>query len=164
MRILSFDQATVISGWAVFQDGNYVDSGIITRPKAEKIDIRTKNMGLELCKKIEEVKPDFLVIEEVQDQHNISTVIKLARLQGILLGFAAAHNIQTEILTPSSWRGVLAYRQGPGVKREELKQQSIDYVKKNFGFDFSEDRCEAVCIGAAACKKFEKSDDIDIEI
>lgn len=164
MRILSFDQATVTSGWALFQDGNYVDSGIITRPKTENIDLRTKNMALELCKKIEEVQPNLLVIEEVQDQHNISTVIKLARLQGMLLGFAAAHNIQTEIITPTSWRGLLAYRQGPGVKREQLKQQSINYVKKNFGFDFSEDRSEAVCIGAAACKKNEKSDDIDIEI
>ena len=162
MEILSFDQATITSGWAIFQDGNYIDSGIITRPKTEKIDIRTKNMGLELCKKIEEVQPDILVIEEVQDQHNISTVIKLARLQGMLLGFSAAHKIETKIFEPAYWRKLLLYNQGPKVKREQLKQQSIGYVKKNFGFDFSEDRCEAICINAAAQKVFEKSIDIEI--
>ena len=44
------------------------------------------------------------------------------------------------------------YSQGAKVKRQELKQQSIDYVKNNFGLDLSEDECEAICINEAAHK------------
>ena len=163
MVILCFDQATRVSGWSVFKEGQYIDSGIIDLHKITDTDERTKRMGIELCNKIEEIKPDLIVIEEVQNQSNTSTVIKLARLQGMVLGFAAAHKIKTKIFEPTAWRKLLSYNQGPKVKREQLKQQSIDYVKKNFGFDFSEDRCEAICINAAAQKVFEKSKDIDIE-
>lgn len=162
--ILAFDQATRISGWSIFEDGQYVDSGIIDLHKVTDIDERTKQMGMELCNKIEEVQPHLIIIEEVQNQSNTAVVIKLARLQGMVLGFAAAHKIKTKIFEPTVWRKLLSYRQGSKVKREELKQQSIDYVKKNFGFDFSEDRCEAICINAAAQKMFEKENDIDIEI
>lgn len=29
MRILSFDQSTLMTGWAVFDDGNYLCHGLI---------------------------------------------------------------------------------------------------------------------------------------
>lgn len=164
MVTLCFDQATRVSGWSVFKDGQYVESGIIDLHKITDTGERTKQMGIELCNKIEKIKPDLVVIEEVQNQSNTSTVIKLARLQGMVLGFAAAHNIKTKIFEPTAWRKLLSYKQGPKVKREQLKQQSIDYVKKNFGFDFSEDRCEAICINAAAQIELGTIIDIDIEI
>lgn len=164
MKILAFDQATKISGWAAFNEDQYVDSGVIDLHKNLDTEARTKQMGIELCKKIDEVKPDYIIIEEVQNQSNVATVIKLARLQGMVLGFAAAHKIQTKIFEPSHWRKILSYRQGAKVKRETLKQQSIDYVKNKFGFDFSEDRAEAVCINVAAQIELKSSQDIDIEI
>ncbi|MEE1301656.1 MAG: hypothetical protein UHD64_02635, partial [Bacteroidales bacterium] len=59
------------------------------------------------------------------------------------------------ILPPSEWRSVLEFKQGSKVKREQLKEQSINYVKEHLGFDgFSEDRCEACCIGVAANKLY----------
>lgn len=164
MRILAFDQATRVSGWAIFQDGQYIDSGVIDLQDIRDTGERTKQMGIELCNKIAEVAPNLIIIEEVQNQNNTSTVIKLARLQGMILGFAAAHKIKTNIFEVTHWRKILSYKQGPKIGRNELKQQSIDYVKKNFGFDFPEDRCEAICIGDAACKAFEKPEEVDIEI
>ena len=61
-----------------------------------------------------------IIIENVQQQSGVSTVILLARLQGFILGFASAHNIPVEILGPSKWRSALGYKQGAGVKRKEL--------------------------------------------
>ena len=167
MRILAFDQATRVSGWAIFQDGQYIDSGVIDLQNIRDTGERTKQMGIELCNKIAEVAPNLVVIEEVQNQSNTSTVIKLARLQGMVLGFAAAHKIKTDIFEPTHWRKICGHKQGPKIKREGLKQQSVDYVKKNFGFEFSEDRCEAICIGDAACKIYKfasENNEIDIEI
>lgn len=41
------------------------------------------------------------------------------------------------------------------MKRAELKQQSIDYVRTHFNIVATEDECEAICIGVAASKKYE---------
>ena len=53
----------------------------------------------------------------------------------------------------------LSYNQGPKIKRAELKQQSIDYVKNNLGLAVSEDEAEAIAEGIAAHKIYNFSDD-----
>lgn len=160
MRILSFDQSTRVSGWSLFEDGCYVNSGVIDLHKIKDTEERSKQMAVEICRVIESNKPDCVVIEEVQQQSNVSTVIKLARIQGVAIGFCAAHNIELYILTPSKWRSVLSYKQGPKVKREQLKQQSLDFVRKNFGLELIEDEAEAVCINEAAHRIYGFEDDI----
>jgi Holliday junction resolvasome RuvABC endonuclease subunit len=159
MRVLALDQSTRVTGWSLFDDEKYTTSGIIDLSKIKDTTERTKQMGILICKKIEECRPDQIVIEEVQCQSNVDTVKKLARLQGIAIGFAAANNIPLHILEPTKWRAALGYKQGPRVERKALKQQSLDYVKNNFGFVFAEDRSEAICINEAAHKIFNWSDD-----
>lgn len=153
MRVVSFDQSTRCSGYAVFEDGKYVASGVIDMNKSElETDKRSFEMAKEIWKVIKKYNPQELIIENVQQQSNPSTVIVLARLAGMIIGYAEAHNIHVHILLPSQWRKALNYSQGAKVKRQELKQQSIDYVKNNFGLDLSEDECEALCINEAAHK------------
>ena len=115
---------------------------------------RSFAMAKEIWKIINKYKPQHLVLEGVQQQSNPSTMIILARLAGMVIGYAEAHNIETHILLPSQWRKQLGYSQGAKVKRQELKQQSIDYVKENFGINVSEDENEAICEGVAAHKFF----------
>lgn len=156
MKILSFDQSSRLSGWSVFEDGKYSGSGVIDKHKITDSDKRIADMGLAIYKQIKEVAPDLCVIENIQNQSNTATVILLARLQGMILGYCAAHKIRTEILGPSQWRAALSFKQGAKVKREELKKQSMDYVKKNFDIDgCTEDQAEATCIGVAASKLFD---------
>lgn len=158
--LLSLDQSTRASGWAVFKDGEYVCSGVIDKSKS-KLDTyeRSFEMARDIWKIIKKYKPDNLVIEDVQNQSNTKTVVILSRLQGMIIGYAEAHNIKTHILLPSQWRAAMKYAQGPKVKRAELKQQSIDYVKENFGLAVSEDECEAIAEGVAAHKIFGFEDD-----
>lgn len=156
MRILSFDQSSKLSGWSVFDDGEYVDSGVIDKHKITNSDKRIAEMGLAIYKKIKEVNPDTVIIEGVQQQSGVSTVILLARLQGMILGYCAAHKIRTEILGPSQWRSELSFRQGAKIKREELKQQAEDYVKQHFNsLECGQDESEAICIGVAASRLFD---------
>jgi Holliday junction resolvasome RuvABC endonuclease subunit len=121
-------------------------------------DKRSFEMAKEIWKIIKKYKPDELVIENVQQQSSPSTVIVLARLAGMIIGYAEAHNVHVHILLPSQWRKALGYSQGAKVKRQELKQQSIDYVKKNFGLELSEDECESICINEAAHKIYHFSE------
>lgn len=160
MKVLATDQATRVSGYSLFDDNKYVCSGIIDMSKSElDTDERSFEMAKEIWKIINKYKPDALVIENVQKQTSTSTVIILARLQGEIIGYAEAHGVTTYIVSPAQWRSALSFRQGPKVKRKELKQQSIDYVKKNYGIDLQEDECEAICIGTAAHKIFNFPDE-----
>lgn len=159
-KVLSLDQSTRLSGYCYLENGQYVDSGVVDMSKSKlETDKRSFEMAKELWKIIRKYKPDELVLEGVQQQSNPNTMIILARLSGMLIGYAEAHNIQTHILLPSQWRKALGYSQGAKVKRQELKQQSIDYVKNNLGLDLQEDEAEAVAEGIAAHKIFGFSDD-----
>lgn len=166
MKVLSLDQSTRVTGWAIFEDRQYVTSGVIDLHKNKDTDERSKQMAVEICKVIENNKPDIVIIEEVQQQSNVSTVIKLARIQGVAIGFCAAHNIELHILMPSRWRSALNYNQGPKVKREELKQQSLDFVENILKLNIeSEDENEACAINEAAHRIFgweSEDDDWDI--
>lgn len=156
MRLLAWDQSSKKSGFSLIEDGKYVKSGIIDKSKIADIDTRIGEMGIAICQQIKELNPDLVVIEDIQNQSSISTVVSLARLQGFILGWCYVKHIKTEIIRPSEWRKVLQFKQGAGVKRQELKTQGINYVKERHGVELSEDEAEAVAISDAAWIKFVK--------
>lgn len=153
-KILSFDQSTKISAYSVFIDNEYIECGCIDLHKIKDTSERIRAMGVELGKVIEKYSPDKVVIEEVAQQSNPLTLKLLARIQGVIIGFCAAHNIETYIIEPSKWRSTLHFKIGAGVKREELKAQAIKYVKDIYDLEATEDECEALCINEAAHKIF----------
>lgn len=161
MKVLSFDQSTKITGWSVFVDGQYTDSGVIDLHLNKDTEDRSRQMSVEICNLIETHKPDVVIIEEVAMQSNAQTLKLLARIQGVAIGFCAAHDIPLHILQPTRWRSALSFQQGNKVKREELKKQSFAYIREHLGFDdFSEDQAEACCINIAAQKIFDFEDEI----
>ena len=152
MKILSFDQASVITGWALFEDGQYVDSGVIKKNKDMPIADRVPAMALAICAKIKEVKPDVVILEDIQNQNSVKTVVDLARLQGGIIMYCANKHIPIHIYHPSTWRRELNFTQGSKTKRDALKEQAADYVK-GLGFEIENiDESEAICINLAAQK------------
>jgi Holliday junction resolvasome RuvABC endonuclease subunit len=155
-KVLSIDQSTRCTGWACFIGGKYLDSGIIDMSKSKlETNERSFEMAKSIWKVIKKFKPTHLILEDVQQQSNAKTMIILARLSGMVIGYAEAHGVKTHILQPAKWRAALSYSQGSKVKRAELKQQSIDYVKEHFNLDLTEDECEAIAEGIAAHKIFD---------
>ncbi len=152
MRILSFDQASIIAGWALFEDEQYVDSGVIKKSKDVPIADRVPAMALAICAKIKESKVDAVVIEDIQNQNSVKTVVDLARLQGGIIMYCANKHIPIHIYHPSQWRKTLGFVQGSKTKRDDLKKQATEYIK-GLGFNIeSEDESEAICINLAAQK------------
>lgn len=149
MRILSFDQSSNLSGYCLY-DGEILASGTIDKHKIKDGAVRIEEMGLAICKKIEELKPLLVTIEDIQNQSSVKTVIMLARLQGIILGYCYAHSIEAKILTPSQWRSKLKFKLGAGVKRDELKEQAMNYIAERFSLDVDVDQSEAICIAVVA--------------
>lgn len=162
MRVLALDQSTTRSGYSLFINEQYDHSGLVDKHKNKDLNSRFKEMYEGIHEVIETENPDIVVIEDTQMQGgNGATYKVLCQLQGAIMGMCYAMNIGFVVVTPSQWRSVLCFRQGPKVKREELKTQSIAFAKKEFGIDEYEDQMEAVCIGAAFLRM--KSKDIDIE-
>lgn len=156
-KILVCDQSTRCTGYSWFVSGQYIESGIIDMSKSKlETSERSFEMAKEIWKLLKHYKPDYLILEDAQlQQNNAKVMLILARLQGMVIGYAEAHKVKVHIVSPSAWRAQLCYAQGPKVKRAELKQQSLDYVKEHFGLDLPEDQAEACCIGVAAHKIFD---------
>lgn len=152
MKILSFDQASVVTGYALFDGDKYIESGVIKKKKDMPIADRVPSMALAICSKIKEIKPDAVVIEDIQNQSSVKTVIDLARLQGGVIMYCVSKGIPIKIYHPSEWRKILQFVQGARVKRDDLKKQATEYVKE-LGFNIeSEDESEAICINLATQK------------
>lgn len=149
MRVMGLDQSSNISGICVLEDGQLVFYCKIDLSKNKDVPNRIKHMFLEIAKLIEQYKPDLLVVEAVQQQNSPKTSMMLSQLQGGLICYAYEHGIPVVSPLPVQWRSNLSYLQGKGVKREQLKQQSIEYVKSRFGIVCSEDECEAIAIACA---------------
>lgn len=90
--------------------------------------------------------PDFLVIEDVNLQTNPSALIMLSRLQGSIIQTCLNEKLSYKLIKPSSWRKILNFKQGKGLKRKQLKLQAMNYVKNKYGISANEDQCEAICI------------------
>lgn len=161
-RILSLDQSTTRSGYAIFVDGKYDHSGLIDKHKNKDTNSRFKEMYEGIHEVIEKEKPNVVIIEDTQMQGGNAAIFKtLCQLQGAIIGICYAMGIRFYVIAPTQWRAALHFKQGPKVKREELKAQSIAFAKKEFGIDKYEDEMEA-CAICAAFHRIESDIEIDI--
>ena len=149
-KLLAFDQSTAKTGWAFFVGNELKKYGVIDRAKIKDAPERIRSMFLDIVSKIEELNPDRVIVEAVQQQASPATSMMLSQLQGMIIGYLYEHNINVESPMPTQWRHKLGFIQGKGIKREELKIQSIHYANNTFGINTeSDDIAEAICIGAA---------------
>lgn len=152
-RLISIDPSTKASGVATFDDAKLVDYQLF-KCSDKEADDRIHKMGKELLSYLKKQKPDIIYIEHPQGHgSNVSLVGMICELLGIVRAYAIEKKIEYKELTPSVWRKYCGFAQGKK-KRAELKQMSIDYVKKYYGVDLSEDECDAVCIGTGVINYF----------
>jgi len=152
MKLLSFDQAMNLTGYAVFTKSKLKKFGLIDCHNLSG-DERLQKMISEIYALIDLTKPDFVVVENVQSQANMQAVIMLARLQGAIIGYCFKKNIPWKMYLPTQWRKLIGIRQGKGIKRAELKAQSLEFVKTITKEPVNEDVAEAISIGCAYLKE-----------
>lgn len=162
MKILSLDQASRCTGYAVYDNTDLVKWGLINKKKEKDTDLRYNQMCNEICKLIEKYKPNMVVFEDISLRTSIKTLIGLARLQGSIIYMATSHNAQYHIYAPTQWRKILGIEQGKKIKRPELKKQAIELVKQCYGFKetLNDDEAEGLCIGLAYLKDHDMLPDI----
>ena len=146
--ILAFDQASSVTGWAVFSDGWLTDYGVIkVKTYHTTPDERIMEMFWKIRKTMEQFEPDVVVMEDVAKQKNVYSLIRLARVQGAMMEMCREMGIgMPDIVKPSTWREALHFKQGR-TERKELKRQAQAFVNDKYGMTVSEDEADAICIG-----------------
>lgn len=154
-KILSLDQSTSNVGFAIFEDGELKDYGCIRYSKK----INSNNMYsifLKTVEKIENEKPDIVLIEDVYAkkmpiynkktkkiimEYNIQTHKKLANLQGMFISYFILHQIDFEIVAPKTWQKVV---KSGTVKKED----TLSFVNKKYSINLKNDNiADSICIG-----------------
>ena len=140
MKLLSLDQATKITGYAI-KDGNTVHySTLSVDPKLEPLE-RMKHMFDKIKALIEQEKPDYVSIEDTQMQGSPKVYQQLSQFQGALFGYFFDHDTPFVVIPPVVWKSHCGLK---GRKREEQKANTIAWVKETYGFEVNEDEADAL--------------------
>ena len=93
-------------------------------------------------------KPGIIYQEYTWVSRNPKTALMLTTILGAVRGWALANNCVWHSIAPATWRSNLGINKG---KRNELKAESIDFVKQKLNIDVpNDDVADAICIGMSA--------------
>ena len=138
-KIMSIDQSTSKSGYAIFTNRQLAEWGII-RPT--KKNHKQKNKRDE---KIEKENPDLILIEDVYmkkgKKFNIDTHKKLSNLQGMLIAYFVLNSLEYKIISPNSWMNKVV-----GINHCS-KEDTQNFLNKKYSIVFKEDEADAIAIG-----------------
>lgn len=166
-RILAFDQASITSGWSVFDDNELISYGSQTSHGANNTEniAKTKWWAVSM---IEKWNPDLVVIEDIQLQtykktadeavDAVVTYKKLAYLQGVLINYFFENNIPYKIVSPAKWK---SFSQIKGNKRTDQKRNAQLKVKSLYDINVSQDESDAILIGRWAVGDNKKTEMIE---
>lgn len=146
MIIVGIDGSTNKTGVAIFENGQYIKHTLIDLHKVKDINERIPMMISEICKYINDIGPDKILMEETVLGSNTDTLKKLAYLAGGVMFYAYEHGIEFELVLPSQWRKKIGLSQSNKIKREVLKQESILAVKQEYGLDVTDDEADAILV------------------
>lgn len=156
MKILSIDASTKNSGVAIFNDDDLIYYDCYHATSKDLIKRIQKMVG-EIDNLISQHKDiEALVLEEVHPEkksvQNLQTQRALFWLQaGIAFMLHDKYpNIKITYLMPSHWRSKCGIKTGRNKKRNELKEDGLNFVKENYGVSLtSDDIADAICLGYA---------------
>lgn len=161
--LLSLDTSSTKTGWAIFKNGIYKESGVLNWSHVKETEDRLLLMYIDIIQHIDKYEPDILVIEKdivgSGKRQNMSTINTLVKLIGGVWAYCIQLNMDTPMnfqtgefnifyieYTPSEWRklvGIIAH------KRDECKAASIKIIKDTYNIDVDDNEADAINIGQA---------------
>lgn len=153
MRLLALDQASRVTGVAIFDDDKLVKYGTFEIKSNQELGKRLTQFLENLDKLYVAYHFDAVAYEDIQLQMgNVETYKKLAYIQAMILFWCEKHEKNLYCLSPSHWRKVLKDKYGMswGRKRAEQKQTAIDFIQEHYEKEVDSDTADAICIGCAA--------------
>ena len=150
--IIAVDQASNVSGYAIYEDGNLVKHGKVKfegspTERINQVKVWLRGMVTELKQESDKVE---VVLEDIQMQKDVVTFKTLAWVQGVLLDMLHEEGIKTQLAFSTEWKSTCGVK---GRGRTEQKQNAQKYVQSQFGIKATQDECDAICLGYHIVKK-----------
>lgn len=150
-RVLALDQATHITGWAIFDNQKLIKYGKF-RTDYSKEEERTNTIKHWLINMITTWNPDEVGIEDIHFQQKTSqgapvglmTYKTLAHLQGVIIDTLFEMKQSFTICSPSTWREHCKVK---GKTSPDKKRSMQLKVKEWFDISVTNDEADAIGIG-----------------
>lgn len=151
-RMISLDSSTTHTGYAVWDDGELTNTGLL-QYTGSNIDIRFTDMCRAIIHLLDQTKPNIIYIEETVVARNVQVQRYLTRLQGVIYAWALMNGAEFVTIRPTEWRKLVGITGKH--KRAELKLLAVSMVENLYNIrPQSDDEAEAILIGQAAINKF----------
>ena len=151
-KLLALDQASVITGYAVFDNEKLLSYGKIEL-KDEEIGPRLVVLREKIKTLIEENEITYVAFEDIQLQssvgNNVKTFKVLANVYGIILELCEELKLKYEIVSSNTWKSTLKIK---GKGRAEQKRAAQAFVQETYGVKCTQDEADAICIGSHMVK------------
>ena len=148
MKLLALDQASRVSGYAIFDDNELVKSGTFSLT-SDDIGERLVSYRYHIQKLIEENDIDEVAFEDIQMQsqiNNVQTFKILAEIFGVTQEYLAEHKYGYHIVSSNTWKSKLGIK---GKTRPEQKKNAQAYVLEHYNKKVSQDESDAICIATS---------------
>ena len=149
MRILALDQASRVSGWAIFDGDTLEQYGKIDVSKYFELGERLHRIRQEIEHMIDDEHIDAVILEDIymdgQRVNNVQTFKALAEVFGVLYELCVDMEKPVEAVLAGTWKSTLGIK---GRTRPEQKRAAQQWVEKTYDVKPTQDECDAICIGA----------------
>lgn len=148
-RILAFDQASITSGWAVFDDEELIKYGKWSSEGTHSTE-RIAKTKYWVASMIQKWNPDEVIFEDIQLQkfgegnEAVLTFKKLAHLQGVLKNYCYENQIMYSVVPSATWR---AHVEIKGRTRQDKKKSAQLKVKRFYDISVTQDEADAILLG-----------------
>lgn len=143
-RTLALDAATNLSGYSIYDNDVLVSFGTYKTSAEKNATERINEFKHWLEQRLEEWKPDFVGVENIQLQHNVDMYRVLANLQGVILDTLLENEVPYELAYSAEWRKTCGI---VGGERENKKKAAQDKVFNWYNVRCTQDEADAICIG-----------------
>ena len=152
-RLLALAQASKVTGWAIFEDGELKSYGKISLDDPNT-DIRLVQLRQGIQTLVADYNIDEVIFEDIQQQNNVANNVQtfkvLAEVYGVVSELLQEIQIPHSTVLAASWKSTLGIK---GRTRAEQKKNAQLYVEQNYGIHVIQDIADAVCIGTHHIKK-----------
>lgn len=156
MSFLALDQSSNISGWAIFDDNDKLESYGTIEPGDRPLEQRLTIIRNYIKNLISDFNIKQVLIEDIQMQANVANNVKtykaLAEVIGVVTELLNELKIPFELIPASTWKSTLGIK---GANRAAQKANAQKYIKTKYNLDVKQDICDAICIG---CHFIEQND------
>lgn len=152
-RLLSLDQSSRISGYAIFMNGQLETFGHFTFD-SPNFDFRLLQMRTKILDLIQQYQINEVVYEDIQLQNNVANNVQtfkiLSEVYGVISELLEELKVPHQSILSSSWKSILGIK---GKTRVEQKRAAQEYVQQICGVKATQDEADSICIGLAHLKQ-----------